>query len=299
MSTFWVDPTSGNDANNGTSKALAVATFAQAETLLSNGDTLKIADGTHDVSSQAGTVIFDQTNLTIVSENNNPTTCTLDYVDTNLSFTVYDNFTFSGVTITRPHVDGSPKGVFSFNDASTTMNITRSYFTEYNLSATYCGLFNLSNKASVTLNVSGCVFYAPKTSTPGYTQGVSCSGLLAGDACNINYTNCVFYAKAGQVPLNIIGARFPTNWTVLIKNCIAYAGTNVTYNATNSEADLTVNGNSASYSYCCNYDAVGTVNVQDFADGGGNITTDPLMVDPENLLFQLQPTSPCIDTGGV
>lgn len=51
MATYYVDPTSGDNANDGSTEALAFATIAYANTQSTTGDTIQIVAGTHTVTT--------------------------------------------------------------------------------------------------------------------------------------------------------------------------------------------------------------------------------------------------------
>lgn len=109
-------------------------------------------------------------------------------------------------------------------------------------------------------------------------------GFLFGsiNATGVSYslTGCTIYTNAvGVDQLNSICERHqPT--TISFKNVIIAS----TYSL--AMGDFTEDA-----TYSCFYQITGA------PSGTGVITSDPLMVDPDNANFNLRPTSPCIDTG--
>jgi len=291
MTTYWIDPTSGDDANDGTTKALAVETFTYLDGLLSNDDSVKIVDGTHDVSGQLGSTIFSQTGLTFDSESSNPTGCILDAGGGSMDFQLSDGVTFKNVTF-NDYLQVSNKGVLGINESDATYTFSNLYFKEIDLPSAYQSCIYNSKKTDVTMNISGCAFINFKGDI-GYTQG--CVATQNSSGLTINMSNCVYYCDSTGVAQNLFGQRLDTTVDVNIKNLIVY--TEATMSLYQTTAPWT---GTFDIGYSDLYGVGGvTISTNLFTLGSGMIATDPLLVDPANLLFSLQQGSPCIDTGGV
>jgi len=160
------------------------------------------------------------------------------------------------------------------------------------------------------LIVTGCIF----EDNDSLTDGAEFGGLFGNKSTTGNnytmvFTSCIFDNNLGaeifivreQTPVTIdltinnctfywtiTGALFQffdsSTSTVTMNNCICFAGTTMNY----------TDGNVPDISVLSNLDVF---NGSGFPSVTNGITTDPLLVDPENDDFHLRPGSPCIDTG--
>ena len=174
MATYWIDPTSGDDANNGTTKALAVQTFSDAKGLLSDGDTLKIVDGTHDVSSQAGELTFTQDDITIESENLDYSSCVIDFVETTFEMTFSGGLTVKGIHFHRWEANELNSGLFKVSGASTNyfQNLVLS---DYAFNNNYQGV--IYTDSGCTNYITGCNIVNTNSMSLNYTGGFVGGGI--------------------------------------------------------------------------------------------------------------------------
>lgn len=147
-----------------------------------------------------------------------------------------------------------------------------------------CAIFGIavSGVAGVSIAVRRCTFYN--------LNGTAGDRLrLMGDysAANTTFTftnNTVVNGTDGNTLYQLFGFLGYTNNTYVIKN-------NIIYNVSGSTLAFGTNpGGAIVPNYNCFSDLSGV------PAGTGNITSDPLLVDPDDLMFGLRPTSPCINT---
>lgn len=291
MATFWIDPTGGDDANDGTTKALAVQTFSDLIGLLSNDDSVKIVDGTHDISAQSGLHAFTQTGLTFDSENSDATLCTFDAGGVAIWFTFGLNYSWSNTTFYDFLSNTNNTGILNVGTSDSTVTLNSLIFRETYCPGAYQGCIGITSASNVTLNVLNCIFDDNYSDAwPNYTSGCVIFRDQTGATININ--NCSYYASG--TPLNIRGGYINTSSDVIIKNLILHSVGSVDF----CGADHMGTG-THTISYSCLYSSGGSVGTNYFTVGDGMLAVDPLYVDPAASNFQLQASSPCIDTGTV
>ncbi|MFC1482192.1 DUF4215 domain-containing protein [Myxococcota bacterium] len=179
-------------------------------------------------------------------------------------------------------------GVGNFNPATTT--VTNSMF-ELNSALTGGGMLNsvcspvirntlffnnsswavrggagMANKNSASPTVINSVF--------AYNTDSGGGGMHNYQNCYPVVTNCTFYSNTASSG----GGLMNENSSPIITNCVIWS------NSPESVVDL---GSSSAVTYS---------NVQGGFPGGGNIDATPILLDPANYDFRLQPGSPCIDS---
>lgn len=294
MATFWLDPTSGNDSNNGTTKALAVKTWTDVFGLVSDGDTITVVDGTHTLTADETATCNND--VTIQSEGESPLNCVIDGNSTYfITLLLKGDITIKNIQFKALTGDTvSRGGIIYINDIDKTILLQNVWFIENNITNTQeCGVVYLSGCGDSTANVFNCVFsnnISPSTNSGDITARDS--------AVTINAVNTTFIhtVDPGGFSYSAIRGTYQSIVDVLMKNSIIYTDLVSNFNIFSTNATIT----SESFITNC-YHGAGTGNVllDDFTDGGGNITSDPLLVDPASLVFELQPNSPCIDAGSV
>ena len=295
MATYWIDPTSGDDANNGTTKALAVKTFSDVFGLVSDGDSITVVDGTHTLSASGGGICTTQ--ITIESEGGTPKNCIIDG-DSTYWFTIHLNADITVKNIQfkdladKASIEGRA-GVIFADVSNITITATNLWFIGVDVSGTNeSGCFYFTGASGSTLSAIGCVF--KNLDSDYYNQGA-----IVARGCSVVFivANCVSVQSTSVSNLRFIVAAYLSSISVIMKNSIFY--TDIPDNATilGEYAGTVV---SESFSYNCYHSAgAGSITLGSFTDGGNNITTDPKILDIANLDFRLRQDSPCLDNGTI
>jgi hypothetical protein len=162
-------------------------------------------------------------------------------------------------------------------------------FTRNSNNLNQAGLFSLQQAHSFTGTLTRCLFINPSTAATSQEPGIILASRETNDYSFI-LNSCTLYTK--ETGSTALGALFKnaqflgTTDSRVIKNCIfSSAGDAVAYDDGSSGVDSDVT------SYTCFH------NITSPTAGTGNITSDPLFVDPDGSNFNLRPSSPCIDTG--
>jgi len=282
MATYYLNADSGDNGNDGSSGS-PWETVAYARTQATDGDTLILQTATaHYIS---GTVTFAE-GLTIQGETTDPANHIVDF----------------------------NAGNYSWELGAYTYTIKYLTFTNFNEGKSgYYPILSLTNSGTYT--IENCVFRdggVEAGTNSNYGGGVIGKGSAITNA-TVTVRNCLFYK---------IDSAHDTNYGVLITvmgasnsftltGCTFYFGTTETYypakvmaltaTPNDSKNNIFYNGSGeaieVAYSpasdgtYSCHY------NMTSPPAGTGNITSDPLFVDPDNDNFHLRATSPCIDAG--
>lgn len=292
MATWWIDPTSGNDSSDGSTKALAKKTFANVDGLMGAGDTLTIVDGTHTLTANQ-TFTSAVNNITIESEGGDPRTCIIDG-DSN---TYYLKITLGTGTQTVQNiqfanfVEPASSGQVILFTGNTNLTILNCWFVSFTGAGksvnTAIGVIYGGNSSGCTVYVTSCCFLN--------IQWPAC--IHNRDGTNDLYiTNCVFAQTTNNV-MRCVGGVYMTFWQVkAITNTIFYANTTVNCSVTKDSLGTTTID---LFTHSCYHNAGAGSWTFDTAPTStvSSITTDPLLVDPASLQFELQKDSPCIDTG--
>jgi hypothetical protein len=106
------------------------------------------------------------------------------------------------------------------------------------------------------------------------------------NASNTYLTNCTISLRTTALDY-IYRSDTSANSVATLKNVIIANATGETITWVNAASGTIT----PTATYCDFY------NITDNPTGTGVITSDPLFVDPSNGIFNLRPTSPCIDTG--
>ena len=127
------------------------------------------------------------------------------------------------------------------------------------------------NGWSSTTTAQNCVFYKNSCSDS--------AGAIANRDNDVNLTNCTFYGNSGVG--GYVGGVISDGPMLTMSNSIIWG------NASTKTSNEWVSRGVQNITYTC---------IQGGWTGIGNISEDPLMMDPENWKFNLQPNSPAIDT---
>jgi len=296
MAESYFDPTSGDDTTGDGSYSTPYKTLNKAATEASDGDTIRLVNGTHTLTYNETASTSINKNLTITSESDDATLAILDG-DNYTYYTwwrVYGavTVTFKNITITKMKNTGG-NGSFTVNPVFVGSN---TIIDGMIWDDTYCGggsygVVN-ANGNNQTVTIRNCIV---KNLPPA---GLHCffSSFANTSAVTHNIYNNTFYLNTDNIHYGIIYSP-STNSTYNFKNNIVYNSSG-TAQVVAASGDATETVNLHNNCFHANSGAVtetsgswGTVDSQD------NITTDPLFVSAATGNFKLRPTSPCIGTG--
>ena len=207
-------------------------------------------------------------------------TGTLKTVDTLFVIATLHTFTFNNVDFSDLTFYSSPAshGMFGNNNGATPFGTLT--FNNCLFDTCYCN--NTANAGFVcmrsattatTLNVIGCTIYLPVPAAGKYNPQCFDTGGAGYGAQGKVYKNTIF-ANEG-------GGTFNVESTVCYSNT---AANTLTYCDRHNTG---IGGSMPGYPASQPTDVTGT------------ITSDPLLVDPDNGVFELRQTSPCLNTGAL
>lgn len=286
MATWYINADTGNDTTGDGSSGNPWLTISKAHTEASADDTVVCQDSTATFTWT--TQVFTK-NLTVQGEQDDA------------SGAVFDGAAAS----------------FRWDIGANTITIEKITFQNAASVATERGTFTLV--PNTVLVMTACIFDGIITPTSGVDAGLI--GTLSGeiDITSVTITNCLFNDCVGN---NVGGTMFhqragPATTAWVITGCTIYqkntvnqhsrilglinANISVTTtvkncifaNATGNTVDWNHASSSAVETHTNNCD----FNITGPPAGTGNITSDPLLVDPDNDNFNIRPASPCIDSG--
>lgn len=293
MATYYINADTGNDTTGNGSSANPWLTFAKALTSSTSLDTIYLqgATGTYNFMYQSGAYAGGSYSSRTI-RGDSAATSVFDGAGGDSRFMLSSNWNFYDVTFQNV-VDASPYyGVISYSNQSSAIGTA---------TFTRCIFKNITTIGGVAANAQGGIFSAFAANNPTYTFKQCIfynllSGATAGKIFNttntlsVNMTNCVIAITDTVNMITSIcgGSGGSGKGTYTFKNtAIAnYSGGTVTYGPVPS--DLTM-------SYCDNY------LMTSVPSGTGNITTDPLFIDPTTAggNFLPQPTSPLWKAGNL
>ena len=268
--TYYVNGSSGEDGNPGTSSSSAKKTIQAAVSSASSGDTILVSAGQY-----SGDIVINK-KLTIKGADGAKSTTITGTGNTSV---MYVTSSAGGTTIEDLTITGG----YGYKPDSSSNN-------------TYGGAIEVRG-ADAT--IKSCIMH-------GNGRPYFGGAMHSTDGANVSCTNCLFYSNscqyAGGAYLVEAGSVVTLQHCTVYNNsddygygalCYANTGRMVVKNSIiwgNSKqfGSFLANGGSITVSYSC---------VQDGYTGTGNISTDPKFVDAANGDFSLQVTSPCIDTG--
>lgn len=290
MATYYIKPASdgGDDSTGNGTIGTPWATISKAHTEASDGDTIVCLDSTATYTFTNQT--FTKT-LTITGEREDAGGAVFrgSLASQNV-WRTNANLTFSKITIENTIVNQSRAVMFVDNVANKTVNIDNCIFQDiyHNLTASVSGVASIfscfdGSASGNTLNLTRCLIRNVGMTSSFANPPVVFNTYLGSNntfnitGCTVNLDVLAGYGKVQYVARSVSGSGNIANF----KNTIIY-----TQVAVAGSAAISV-----TRSYSCFYNIIG------FTTGTGVITSDPLFVDPDNGVFELRPTSPCIGTG--
>lgn len=279
MSVFYISP-SGNDTTGDGSSSTPWATISKAHTSASSGDTIICKDGTYTWVSQTFTK-----NLTIQAENNG--LAIFDGGDAILGWIASTILTLTGIVFRNALANGP---IIATGNTTLTMTLCQLIDIQASGSSnSIIGPFASSGAITSTITLLSCLLSNIRSRDSAI---ISLFYTRSGSA-HVNYVfnNCIFYFSAA-LPFKIaylFGQHNNNDVTVVtMKNTIIYNNWGTTLNFHYDPYGIPV---LFYLSYSDFYLLTGV------PSGTANITSDPLFVDAANGVFDLRPTSPCINTG--
>lgn len=280
MATYYI-ATTGNDSTGAGTSGNPWLTLSKAYTSSTSGDTISIAAGTYTFATASmstgrtltpsGAVVFDAASVSDVhwkiggdwTIGTTSTANTITFKNGNLSNTAI--YCFIGYT----NVSGAA-GTCTFNNC-----IFRDTYVRSN-SGSYGGLIGNFAAASSTFNLNNCLIYNI------YPQAGGTAGkIFTRDNLTFNLKNTII--SFTSLTDNFTVCKEDSSTKINYTNSIVYNGTAKTVNSVSSAI--------CTATYSCFYAITGS------PTGTGVITSDPLLVSPSGANFELQVSSPCLDTG--
>lgn len=273
MATYYLNADTGNDSTGAGTSVSPWLTIAKAYSASTAGDTIVLqkatAHYTWATATMATRVLQGATGI--------PTDAVIDGSAAAVQWKITGTWNISGVRFTNMVSGGSSP--FQDNGAASTWTFSNCIFDTFTLSNQCFTMSTSSNSASWTT----CLFYNMVPAVGGGLYFIYTTGSFHE---TWNLTNCTFhfpsgFGTGGGVMLS------GTSSTFSMVNCIAYnGGTSIAFQG---------QGPTYSATYSCFY---GFTAGNGLSFGTGCLAaTDPKFVDPTNAVFNLQPTSPCIDSG--
>lgn len=279
MATYYISP-AGNDTTGDGSSGNPWLTFSKFLSSSASGDTCSAANGTYTFVS--GLVINNRnliaanTGLAVFS---NGIGVVWSFVNTvNITGIKFSNLTYTG---------GSDWHLFGGNNANFAATFTNCTFQNFTLDGTSAVFAGSRQAAEITTSMTfvNCLFDNIKNDNTGVTDALFSNSLA--NTTTLAMTGCTIYPRqTGVTALHFILRNGAGTLNSTIKNTIFMndTGATITWNSGAVSATVTY-----SDFYLITSSPAGT----------GNITADPLFVDPANSNFNLRPTSPCLGTGSL
>lgn len=290
MATVYLNAATGNDANTyaqAQNSATPWLTLGKVNTSATTGDTVVMAAGTYTFASVNFAKYFVWVGAALA--NGHPTTI-LDGAAGNVQWALSDNPTFTNLTFQNIVSTSNTSPPIGYTNAAGTAGTATFNNCEFkNIRYYAANDWNSGTGLLGTFYKSGCAFVLNSCliDDPLCTATKFCSAIFTGQASaamgpSVTLTNCTIALRSADDYADALVSKCNV---VTVKNCIFYNGTGSTVNFAGTAST------SNAVSYCDNYLITGV------PAGTGNITTDPLFVDPANANFRLRPTSPALDTG--
>jgi hypothetical protein len=283
---YFVAP-SGNDASNGLSWATAKATIQAAVNVATNGDTVRVTNGTFSLASQ----VLVTNALTIVSVNGPDATIVRgpggSANDANRCFTITNGVTLDGFTITNGYAFNYGGGVLMLGGTVQNCKIVGNNCWANSGDFRYYGGGGVAFFGTGGGVLRNCLIAGNAVRANG--------GLSGGGGIWINSTggrcvieNCTIVRNLGD---RVAGGMYRYQGTATITNCIVYYNDAFAYGAPD-------NWEGVNMSYSCTTPTVGLT-------GAGNTNAPPDFMDSGSGYgatwrggdFRLRPGSPAIDRG--
>lgn len=278
MATYYIS-TSGDDSTGSGTSVAPWATFAKFLSSSASGDTCICAAGAYTFATatvanrtvQAATgaiVIFDGA----AAQKRWTMSGTVNLID--LRFT-----NIAGGTATD-------NAIFVTPSASLTLTVTRCTFYDLDLRGTGDGgLFGTGDNVDAftrSFTFVGCLFDTILI-VPGTVGTIAIFGQRR-SSTTYTLTNCVVYLPTSVDNITrLFSQNVSGSNTVIMSNVIVMAdGWTLPYGSASGGSTLLT---------CCFYSMSGV------PSGTGVITSDPLFVDAASGVFDLRPTSPCLNAG--
>lgn len=294
MATYYI-ATTGNDTTGNGTEATPWLTISKAYTGSTAGDTIVMAAGTYTWATAT------MTNRTL--QGASATTTFIAGASTNgqKTWTLGGTFTVNDVTFTtNGRNDGTAynTGLIGTNSTSSTLTFARCIFTNLSIGGTFFNGSNLGASSIFGLGVGGtassiildgCLVHGIVHNVGTSVSGVFSTHQGSGTGTSsVTCRNSTFYfgATGSYRVTHFEGLYLGLAPTITLTNCIVQNDSGGTQTWAGGNVNPII-------SYSCYYLMTGTVTATN------SVTSNPLLIDPDNADFRLRPDSPCIDTGTI
>jgi len=292
MPTYYINADTGNDTTGNGSQGNPWLTISKAYTSAASGDTIICQDST--ATYTFATQTFTKS-LTIQGESDDASGAIFDAGGLGVRWAFdtvsvqIDKLTFRNGDA-PPEIAGIIPGIFYAKGNGTTLIYNDCIFHDFDINTRgYTGgLFTKTriwqDSQLLDLTLNNCAIYDIRRIAGGEAWAIfTMYEELA--LSTITLVGCTIYSNLASATIwDVFYGRESVRF--VLKNCIVIAK--------NTDAPglyTLVPGATIAATYTCLH------NFTDTISGTGNITSDPLLVDPDNGNLNLRPTSPCIDTG--
>ena len=283
MAEYYINADTGDNSTGDGSSGSPWLTLAHAYDNSTTDDTITCQDSTATYS-WVSDIVSDRT---IQGESADASGAIFDAGNILCEWRVYGTSNIKNITFQNENHGGSRYGNFRVGNTPTFENCKFHNINGMNSEGNYCGLIWASNVAAVTM--TNCQMW-----DLDFEAGGICvfSTFDSGTGSSFVLNNCTIYIGTGESNHidKFIESRYLSTMAVTFNNCIienASGDTVTLYNALAATFDYYI------YNSCYHNITLGETP----DTNTGSITSDPLLVDGDNGLMGLRPTSPCIDTG--